>query len=524
MNPRIQAVRDPSDDLDHDPWDDQAAAATPDLPAIQANNIALDDAAERATAALVAANGDDPIIFRQGNALARVVVDGPAAVLDPLSRSALRHHLARVAIWQRHVRRDGETVALPAAPPLDVVDDILAAPSWPFPKLERVVTSPTFAPDGTLQVAPGYQPATRTFYALQAGLTLPASPEHPTRADIDAARRLLVDDLLGDFCFAAEAEQAHALALLVLPAVRALIDGPTPFHLTEAPGPGHGKGKLVETIFTVSLGCPPGLATLGRSDDETRKAITSVLLAGHDLTCFDNIDTNIDSGVLAAALTARRWSDRMLGANRMVSLPMTTVWAATANNPATSAEIARRTVRIRLDSNLERPWLRRGFRHELPGWARHQRGTLLAAVHTLVRAWLDAGRPYSGAVLGSFEDWSAVVGGILEVAGINGFLGNVADVYRAADTESDTLARLVAAWWHTFGDRPVGIADLWPIASVAASGMDLGNGPEHSQRTRFGCYLRRRRDQVVGSWRIAQAGVAHQTGQWRLVRLGDHAP
>ena len=52
------------------------------------------------------------------------------------------------------------------------------------------------------------------------------------------------------------------------------------------------------------------------------------------------------------------------------------------------------------------------------------RGSRGAAL-TLARNWFSEGRPqWSGRPLGSYEEWSRLVGGILEAADIPGFLGN----------------------------------------------------------------------------------------------------
>jgi hypothetical protein len=54
------------------------------------------------------------------------------------------------------------------------------------------------------------------------------------------------------------------------------------------------------------------------------------------------------------------------------------------------------------------------------------RGDLIAALLVLARYWFLNGRPKPKKVrsLGSFETWCNVVGGILELAGVEGFLGN----------------------------------------------------------------------------------------------------
>jgi hypothetical protein len=55
----------------------------------------------------------------------------------------------------------------------------------------------------------------------------------------------------------------------------------------------------------------------------------------------------------------------------------------------------------------------------------------------LARAWFTAGRPQPNLTpVGSFEDWSTMVGGILQHAGVEGFLANSDQLYEQADIES----------------------------------------------------------------------------------------
>jgi hypothetical protein len=51
------------------------------------------------------------------------------------------------------------------SPPMDVVGDLMASPALPLPPLDRIVSAPIFSSHGTLQVEPGYQAATRTYFA-----------------------------------------------------------------------------------------------------------------------------------------------------------------------------------------------------------------------------------------------------------------------------------------------------------------------------------------------------------------------
>src|SRR6185503_8574201 len=252
---------------------------------------------------------------------------------------------------------------------------------------------------------------------------VPHVPETPTAEDVRAARALLLDDLLVDFPFAAQSDRAHAVATLVLPFVRRMVSGCTPLHLIEAPTPGTGKGFLADVIAIVALGRPCDPTTITPDEDEARKKITSILARAQPLILLDNVKDGLDSAQLASALTAETWSDRLLGQTKMIDLPNRATWLVTANNPHLSLEIARRCVRVRLDAKTDRPWERKDFKHTpLRDWVRRNRARRVHAVLVLVRSWIAAGRRAGERVLGSFESWAAVVGGILAHAGIPGFL------------------------------------------------------------------------------------------------------
>ena len=236
------------------------------------------------------------------------------------------------------------------------------------------------------------------------------------------------------------------------------------------------------------------------------------------MTVIDNLSRPLTSGVVSAALTMRRWEDRLLGRNETVSVPVRTIWVLTANNPILSREIARRSIRIRLDSRRDRPWMREGFRHsDLRGWAHAHRADLVWAALVLVRAWLVAGRPAPRArPLGSFEDWTCLVGGILEHAGYQGFLANALDFYERADSEGSAWRAFTSQWWELHGDAAVGTKDLLTIAKEI-DGFSLGRSTtENGQRNSLGKRLRKSVDRVIGDLRIEVAGTYQNSTQWRL--------
>jgi hypothetical protein len=344
----------------------------------------------------------------------------------------------------------------------------------------------------------------------------------PTPDDLSAARHLLLHDLLLDFPFACESDRAHVVAALLLQFVRDLILGTTPIHLVESPTPGTGKGLLADLISLVFLGrcCQP--TTISREEDESRKKITSLLLRGQPIILLDNVRGALESSQIASAITAETWSDRILGQSRMVDLPNRATWVVTANNPRLSLEIARRCLRIRLDSKTDRPWQRAGFRHpKLREWVLENRSRLIWALLVLVRAWIAEGRPKGDKTLGSFESYAEVVGGILGSAGIPGFLVDTEQLYEQADTEGREWREFTAVWWQMHQDTWASAGDLHKVAMDRDLLLQvLGDKNEKSQKIRLGIALRGARDRHFGNFRIeSEDDKASGAARYRLIQV-----
>ena len=468
----------------------------------------------------VAEANDPPYIFQRGRMIVDVVLDDEGQpILRTVDRPAFKNILDRLADW---VKLNDKGV-MPGRPPADVLADMMASKELPLPFMFGITTAPILSGEGQVETGAGYQAQTRHYLHLPPGLNISDVADNPGPTALKKARALLLDELLCDFPFAGDADLANAIAVLLLPFVRLLIDGPTPLHLIESPTPGTGKGLLVDALSIPAVGEGPAIMTEGRDEDEYRKRITAKLLQAPRFVLIDNIRSRLDSAALSAALTASRWEDRVLGHSRTATLPVTCVWLATANNPGVSLEIARRTVSIRLDSGQERPWLRSDFRHpDLRRWAKEHRGELVWAALTLARAWVAAGRPEGHQSLGSYESWAGVMGGILDVAGVRGFLGNVGRVYEVADQELQSWAAFCAAWWGEYQDMPVGTDLLFGLATRHRLLLDIWGGrDDHSRRTRFGIALSKMRDRVVDSFQVRHADpdTHGKVARYRLVDL-----
>ena len=492
------------------------------LPEINASDGDLTRASQHAWNALRERN-EPPYLFRFGGRLVRLERDEESNVIAAvLTDYGLRHELASAARWLRPPRKSGDDPA-PTKPPLDIVRDMLATPEPPLPVLRGITTAPQLREDGTI-TPPGYDAESGNYYAAD-DLEIIRLDHDPTQAEIEAARRLIVEEMLGDFPFASDADRAHAVALLVLPFVRGLIRGPTSLHLIEKPAPGTGATLLSEVLSLPAVGSPIGLMVEGRDDDEWRKRITAKLRSGATFIVVDNVRRPLSSSALASAITATVWEDRLLGSSDQVRLPIRCCWVANGNNPALSNEMARRTVSIRLDAKQDRPWLRSEFRHpNLGEWVTQNRYRIRLAVLVLAKAWYCAGKPapLTTVRLGMFEDWCRVIGGILDVAGIDGFLANLDQFYADSDSDGEAVRALLQLWWDEFGSTAVGVSSLFPLAEQA--GIDLGDRGERSQKTRLGKRLRQLRDTRYTlseglTLRLVKAGTVHGSAAVKLVQV-----
>jgi len=493
-----------------------AETGAPDsLPAIDAGNHDLPDVSRQAWAALEAAN-EPPYLFQHGGVPSRLQKGEDGRIdLVALTEHRLRCEIAQAAGW--YITKGKAQHVVAAEPPLSVIQNMLAQAELPLPILRSITETPVFAPDGRLIETVGFDDASGIYVQPVAGLIVPPVPEKPTAADVANARNLVVDDLLGDFPFTEQADRAAAVALFILPYVRAMIPGLTPMHGIESPTVGSGKGLLGDVLVRPAFGQHGGMIAEARDDDEWRKRIGAKLREGAPIIHIDNVTRPLDSGALAMALTAPVFSDRILGQTATFRATVRNVWMFTANNPVMSLEIARRTVRIRIDTNEEKPWQRDTFKHKnLRAWADTHRGELIHAALVLVRAWIVAGKPMADLTLGSYEEWAATVGGILRVAEIDGFLDNLSAFYEGADLEGAAWRQFVALWADKHESAKVGVGDLFILASEV-DGLDLGKGGDRSQRVSFGSQLTKQRDRIYDGHRITLAGTSKNAKQWRLL-------
>jgi hypothetical protein len=497
---------------------------------------------------------DDPRRFlaRFGDAIVWLERNDDGALgTCPIDTPRMINLLARIARWgsvDRHTAllmlllgdrlndtSEEELLASAAkqvTPPASVATNILVGQERPLPMLERVVEAPVLAPDGSIHDKRGYDHSSRSFYQPCRGLKVPPISKNPAGRDIAEARSLILDHLLCDFPFVVtkndgadvHAERAHAVACLLEQFARVAIKGHAPLYLIEAPTPGTGKTLLVEGVAAPILGARPlTKMSAPRDEDEWRKQLTAKLRTSPPFLVIDNVGNKLDSSALAMMVTAGVIEDRLLGVSQMVRLPVRCTVIVTGNNVVLSDEMARRVVRVRLDSGVEAPEDREGFTHELPSWAVENRGELIWAVLTLCRAWVNCRCPAGPEKpLGSFESWTKVIGGILHVAEIPGLLGNVKEV--RAHTRDTDHAELLQALSRAMPDVEFTARDVASDEGVRGCLSVPDNAVAGSVARKLGYRLRSIVDRPIAGVVLRRAGEAHRgVSRWRVELTGQGA-
>jgi hypothetical protein len=318
-----------------------------------------------------------------------VAVTGPDAVVI-LTCSA--------RFWKYDARKKG-WVAVDA--PTKVAEAWLAGTGrWKLPLLTGVASAPFLRADGSVWETPGYDAATGLLYKPEC--VFPPVPARPTRDDAVAALTL-IEDLLSGFPFVAPADRSVGLSAILTPLDRRSMPS-APLHGFTAPAAGTGKSKLVDIASALATGRIAPVTAQGATEEEIEKRLAARFLTGDPVISIDNCEHPLQSAFLCQALTQGMVSIRLLGHSRTVETPTVSAIYATGNNLQIAGDLTRRTLLCALDARCEHPE-RRVFARDPVDTARANRGRLVVAGLTILKAWRIAGEEGTQP-LGSFETWS----------------------------------------------------------------------------------------------------------------------
>jgi len=464
---------------------------------------------------------DGTRLFNFGGALS--TVEGHQ--VEPLEKGAFLDLLAGTAVMVTR-SEDGEgNVKETAAWPDPNVVMAVASRGKAFTKLDQIQRAPFVRIDGTVVTTPGYDQESATLLALAEGLEVNVADD-PSPEGVAAAVAYLQEEWLGDFPFPTQADRANALALVLTPMIRGLCTL-VPVAVVNGLQMGVGKNKFANCVSLVAIGEQATPLGYNRDGEEQRKVMTAVFRSGQTLMVWDECH-HLEGEHFARAITSPTYSDRVLGGSIMVNFPNRATWVTLGNSVRVEGDMMRRVYQIAMRTDSPNPQDRASssFRHpDIEGWTLANRATILAALLTLVRAWYAAGRPgpEGGTSFGSFEQWERVVGGILRVAGVPGFLGNQKE-FRSDSDYSQALWELhLAGLWEHFGDREFTAKEVttWLARNADTAeqppGMADLSAPGYVRT--LGMAYQRQRDRWHGSYRLVRGeGTGHgKVAKWAIV-------
>ena len=482
----------------------------------------LAGAVDLAEAALLAA---DAGIFQRGGQLVRVIPSDPpprgsrstitravgTPIITPVTRDFLLLALSRHVTFKRYDGRMEEWRQVD--PPSTLAVLLLAAGEWRFPSLRGVVCAPTLRCDGSLLSAPGYDPDSGLLF-WDDGTVWPEINPKPSAAEAAEALALL-RDLLNEFDFRDGRNSPHesvALAAILTAAERTALPIAPGFGV-DAHKMGSGKTELVHTVSRIVTGRDASVMPLADNDEEVRKALLALLIAGDPIALIDNIEQPVSSAALNAALTSEFYKDRILGESRNAVLPTRVTLIATGNNLQFCGDLTSRIMVSGLDPQCEQPGSRE-FSRDLKVYALAHRAELLAAALTITLAYLAAGAPGRWSP-SRFRAWDQLVRRPLLWLGCPDPL-STQDEMRVVDPVRTSLLEVIQAWSDVFMDRPATVAEAIEAASGPNQFASLAAAIEQAAgRDRGGAINAR----SLGRWLARFSGRIE--GGRRIERVGE---
>lgn len=446
--------------------------------------------------------------------------------MTPLDRGSFNSTSAQAALM---VAESGEDY-VPGWADENTMKAVLADASG-FAPLEQIRRCPFVRKDGSICQTAGYDEASRSILTEEGALDGLEVPESPSAEEVSAARDLLLGEWLGDMPFPDQASRANALAMLLTPFVRGHFVQ-VPMGVIDGLQMGVGKNKLADCISIVVTGEATHPINFVEDENEQRKQITAAFRTGAEMFVFDEAHS-IGGKALAQALTAATWQDRILGVSSMANFPNAITWMALGNQVVVRGDINRRTYRVALWPTYANPQNRAAdtFRHpgvsglELEDWTRENRSALVRAVLVLVRAWFAAGEPAPSRRLtfGSFNTWERVVGGVIENAGVPGFLENLDSWREVANEESQFVISHLTWLYEQFGEgvefrtaevKTKALTD--PMDYQALLGLE--DPSQKNFTVELGKAYGRMKDRLQGGYKLRKRGGQAKTVVWSVVR------
>jgi hypothetical protein len=382
--------------------------------------------------------------------------DGPAQVRT----AGHRQVAARVGFSYWCFTEDGDGGQNHAMFPPAAAESVAAVPDLlnGVRKLRGVTHTPLVRRDGSILDTPGFDTSTGLYFLPLDGLEVPPVPDEPSADQLAAAVRMLYEVVpdQGGFPFRSDDHRANFLGLMLTPLMRELCPPPYKLGVFDAPQSRTGKTLLSKVLRTLHGGV--FRSSVPADEAEWSKTLSTILnVTSAPIITFDNVRGELTSGTFDGLLTEDTFNARQLGVtDKMIMRRNDRVWTITSNNAKLGGDLAKRALWVSINANRTDPEARSGFRHpDLIDWITCNRGELLGALLTLVRAWVVAGRP-APSLPGTdiWRHWTSTVRAVLEHAGVPGVFDRPESKRQEVSDEDQDWTLFMRAVSRVFGDQP----------------------------------------------------------------------
>lgn len=487
------------------------------------------------------------IIYQRGNLIVHPV-RGKSATVRGLTRSAgglaivqidipyLTDILTKAIQWERFDQRSGGYVRINA--PKQVAETLLSRYGrWKADPLIAIIETPTIRPDGSVLDKPGYDKTTGLYFDPGSC----AFPEIPKKLTLEDALKSvsIFKELLSGFPFEADFDFSVALAAILTALIRRVLKS-SPMFAFRAPKMGSGKSLLADVISLIGTGRTTTMMSATDDPEEEKKRLLSILMAGDSVICIDNVEKPYESDALSSILTQETWTNRILGTNKIATVPTCATWLMTGNNIAFVGDITTRVLPCNLDPQCERPE-ERDFSVNLYDYVPANRGRLACTGLTILKAYIEAGKPKQDfKQFGRFEEWSNLVRASLVWCGL-------ADPCLSrkgledADPVRCQLKAVFSAWYKIFQQRTVSAneviksAEFWmekndedgvskyrPNENLFSALFEIApekhDGINHR---RLGAWLKKHLKRIEGGYKLQKMEDKLGVATWRVVKMDE---
>jgi hypothetical protein len=388
--------------------------------------------------AVAALSEEREMLFVQGNRLVDVDFGDGKITVERVNRQRLIYHMRRCLDW------DNKQLGI-------VASDLMQHKSFKtFRRLEGTYTAPTFRSDFTL-IRPGYDESTGSLYMPPADLKDHRFNFKATQDDArNAYERLLYP--FSDFPFKSDADKINVVAFLLTLVCRTALDMVIPVLAVDANGQSVGKTLLSKAICRIAFGYELSPFNVPSTKREWEIKMDALTMSSEKIACLDNINGRFSNDNFASLVTSKLRKVRALGRSTLYDVKNELAFVLNGNNIRLDTDTAQRIIWVNMwhpdptsrDQNKFTIW--NDHRTDLESYLAANRVQYLDAVVTMILAWRNAGMPERHTViLNKYGDWERKIGGMLEFAGVEGFLANHAEKTEDADDEKQEIIRFLEA-------------------------------------------------------------------------------